>query len=231
MSQRKRKRKIVNIGEYISANELRNYVNHAAFKDLSFLQGLIDDRQQTLLAQKYANEFPVYQRLHQQLEHTEKRIMELVAKAHHPEYSLVSEITPDFLFRYFRDYPTDDFFEQYTQWQDDIKQLHRLQDRIGAIAVIRESIRKAGFKIAKIHYSQRSLSTYLYIPMNQAEAFVVLYGEKHDASRLRQLLAQGQYHADQLFSVRLSDHISGQYYNQTTHSHENYAAADVNIYI
>ncbi|MCH4172733.1 MAG: hypothetical protein LKF36_16080 [Lactobacillus sp.] len=233
MSKRKRRRRFTNIGEYISADELRTYIEHADKGNLDFLTALIATRRQDILAKEGAMEFPIYQRLEKKLDAIETKIKTVIKVENGVDVGTSNELTPSFLYGYFQDYPTDAYFEAYSQWQKTIKDLNQLQDKIGAIIAVREKIRKAGFDIVKTRFSQRSLSTYLDIPASQANAFNVVFGRRYDMSRLQALIWRdpSKISPEQTFSVRISDHINDTFYNQSMGQRQSYRQADVNIYI
>ncbi|MCD2257255.1 hypothetical protein FHQ08_11055 [Lactobacillus sp. CC-MHH1034] len=231
MSKRKRKRRTVNIGEYISANELRNYIDHADMSDLNFLETLIQQKRQLILAKEGSAEFPIFQKVEARLHEDETAMRLLIKQAETVRLPSDFEFTPSFLYGYFRDYPTDEFFEKYADWQKTIKKLHELQTKIGQILAIREQIRQSGFTITKMRYSQRSLSLYLFIPLTQASAFEVVFGRAFDVMNLTADLAVSTTKEAASFSVRISDHVSGQFFNSKSQQLQKYHQADVNIYI
>ncbi|MFD1673016.1 hypothetical protein ACFQ5M_13155 [Agrilactobacillus yilanensis] len=229
MGKRKRNHRAANGTDSLRADELRRYIEHATFTDLNFLETLIAEQRQNLLAKENAVRFPVYQRLQKKLDIDEQQIRQLIAHQLRTDYSF--ELTPSFLYEYFQNYPSDAYFDLYTDWQQTIKKLGQLQDKIGEILMIRDKIRHSGFDVVKTRYSQRSLSTYLYLPLEQADAFTIVFGKQYDLNHLNDLLVNYDVSNTETFSVRISDHINGTFYNQGAHQRQSYAKADVNIYI
>lgn len=229
MGKRKGNHRRGNSSNSTSVKNLEGYILHAQLSDLDILEDLITLRKQDLLAKKHATRFPIYQHVQKRLDHTEQAIRRLVVQQTHLECPV--ELTPGFLYDYFQDYPSDTYFELYTDWKQIIKQLSELQEKIGMIVLTTNQIKKAGFDVLKVKYSQRSISTYLYLPLEQADAFKIVFGKKYDMARLNDLLISYAPEDANSFSVRISDHMSGAFYNQKKHQNQDYHRADVDIFI
>lgn len=229
MGKRKGNHRRDNFGNTLSSKSLEQYVAHAQLADLDFLEDLITLRKQDLLAKQHAARFPIYQRAQKKLDEIEQAIRHLIMQQTH--LKCPAELTPGFLYGYFQDYPSDAYFELYTAWKQTIKQLSDLQEKIGLIILTAQRIKHAGFEVTKVKHSQRSISTYLYLPLEQADAFKIVFGKKYDMARLNDLLISYAPEDAHHFSVRISDHISGSFYNQTKHQNQDYRQADVDIFI
>ncbi|ERL63989.1 hypothetical protein [Schleiferilactobacillus shenzhenensis] len=223
------RRRIQHIGQIIPADRMRQYVAHAQLADLHFLQELIDGRTEEILAEEGANEFPAFARLAQQREDQLTTLARLIDKNQGRGYYKKHATAPNFFHDYLRDYPTDEIFDAiHTLWAIEA-QLRDMQAAIGPILQWQRRIKQAGFTINTVHHSQRSLSVYLYLPVNQAEAFTIVFGQHFDVPRFLTTVAHRP--SDPEFSVRLSDHVTGMYYNQSEGAQQRYREADINLYV
>ncbi|KRL12278.1 hypothetical protein [Schleiferilactobacillus perolens] len=223
------RRHIQHIGQLIPADRIRQYIAHTQLDDLQFLQQLIDERTQELLAEEGANEFPAFARLAQTRLDQLTTLRKLIDHDQHHGYFAKHMTEPGFFHNYLRDYPTDPVFSAIHELWHIEEQLRVMQAAIGPIIQWQRRIRHAGFTINKTRHSQRSLSVYLYIPIREAEAFTIVFGRNFDIPRFEDMISHRP--SDPEFSVRLSDHVTGVYYNQKEQAQRRYREADIDIYV
>ncbi|MBO3092232.1 hypothetical protein J5F27_09900 [Schleiferilactobacillus harbinensis] len=223
------RRRLQDVGQIVSADRMRQYVAHAQLEDLQFVQQLIDERTEEILAEQGAGEFPAFARLAQKRQDQLVVLQRLIDHEQGRGYYQKHATAPSFFHDYLRDYPTDAIFDATHELWDIDDALRRMQAAIGPIIQWQRRIRKAGFTINQTRHSQRSLSVYLYLPIHQAEAFAIVFGQNFDVPRFLDMVAHRP--TDPEFSVRLSDHVTGLYYNQREGAQRRYREADINLYV